>query len=166
MATFAMDVAMSDFFLAGVTDVNDLHFEIQALTGQWVVAVDCYVVAVEVTNGDDLHLAVRRRSVELHADFQLVNAFEHAAAQSADQLSGVFAVSVFRFNGNFQLVTNSFAFQSFFQARDDVACALQVDQRSAAGGAVDDLTSVVGQGIVDGDSLICLLYTSPSPRDS
>ena len=154
MATFAMDVTMSDFFLAGVTDGNDLHFEVQALTGQRVVAVDSDVVAVQVTNGDDLHLAVRRRSVELHADFQLVNAFEHAAAQGADQFSGVFAVGIFRLDGNVQLVADFFTFQGFFQARDDVACAMQVDQRSAAGGAVDDLTSVVGQGLVDGDSLI------------
>ncbi|MNR12127.1 hypothetical protein D3C85_1284670 [compost metagenome] len=119
-----------------------------------MVAVNGHVVAVQITDGHDLHLAVRSGSVELHAHFQLVDAFEHAAAQGADQFGSVFAVSVFRFNGYGQLVADSLAFQSLFQARDDVACALQVDQRRAAGGAVDDLTSVVGQGIVDGDSLI------------
>ncbi|MNF85041.1 hypothetical protein D3C84_674260 [compost metagenome] len=92
--------------------------------------------------------------MELHAHFQFVNAFEHAAAQGADQFGRVFAVGVFRFYGNSQFVTDRFAFQGFFQAWNDVACALQVNQRCAAGRAVDDLTSVVGQGIVDGDSLI------------
>ena len=138
MATFAMDVTMSDFFLAGVTDVDDLDLEIQALTGQRVVAVDGDFVAVQIANGDDLHLAVRSGCVELHTYFQLVDAFEHAAAQRADQFGSVFAVGIFRFYGNRQFVTDGFAFQSLFQARNNVTCALQVDQRRAAGGAVDD----------------------------
>ena len=159
MTAFTVDVAVGHFFLGGVADSNDLHLEVQALTSQRVVAVDSHVVAVQIADGDDLHLAVRSGCVELHAHFQLINAFEHAAAQGADQFGGVFAVSIFRFYGDSQFVTDVLAFQSLLQARDDVTCTLQVDQRRAAGGAVDDLTSVVGQGIV------CLLYTSPSPRD-
>ena len=136
MTAFTVYVAVSDFFFARVTDGHNLDLEVQTLTSQWVVTVYSHVVAVQVTDGHDLHLAVRRRSVELHANFQLVNAFEHAAAQSADQLGGVFAVSVFRLNGDFQLITNGLANQSLFQTRDDVTCALQVNQRCAAGRAL------------------------------
>ena len=154
MTAFTVDVAVSHFFLGSVADGHDLHLEVQALASQRVVAVNGDVVAVQVADGDDLHLAVRRGSVELHAHFQLINTFEHAAAQGADQFGGVFAVGIFRFYGDGQFVTDVLAFQSLFQARDDVTCALQLNQRRAAGGAVDDLTSVVGQGIVDGDSLV------------
>lgn len=149
-----MHVAVSHFFLGSVADGNDLHLEVQALASQRVVAVNGHVIAVQVADGDDLHLAVRRGGVELHADFQLVNAFKHAAAQGADQFGRVLAIGIFRFYGHSQLITHLFAFQRLLQAWNDVTCALQVDQRRAAGGAVDDLTSVVGQGIVDGDSLV------------
>jgi hypothetical protein len=133
MTAFTVDMTVGHFFLGSVADGNDLHLEVQALASQRVVAVDGDIVAVQVTDGDDLHLTVRRGSVELHAHFQLINTFEHAAAQGADQLGGVFAVGIFRFYGHFQLIADSLAFQSLFQAWDDVTRALQVDQRRAAG---------------------------------
>jgi len=133
MTAFTVDVAVSDFFLGSVADGNDLHLEVQALACQRVVTVDSDVVAVQITDGDDLHLAVRRGSVELHAHFQFVDTFEHAAAQGADQFGGVFAVSIFRLYDNGQFITDALADQGVFQARDNVACALQVDQRRAAG---------------------------------
>jgi len=141
VTTFAVHVAVSHFFLGSVADGNDLDLEVQALACQRVVTVNGHVVAVQVANGHDLHLAIRRGSVELHAHFQLIDAFEHAAAQGADQFGRVLAVGIFRFYGNGQLITNVLAFQGLFQAWDDVTCALQVDQRRAAGGAVDDLTA-------------------------
>jgi len=133
VTAFTVNVAVGHFFLGSVADGNDLHLEVQALTSQRVVAVDGDVVAVQITDGDDLHLAVRRGSVELHAHFQLVDTFEHAAAQGADQFGRVLAVGIFRFYGNGQLITDALAFQGLFQAWDDVTCALQVDQRRAAG---------------------------------
>ena len=129
MTAFTVDVAVRNFFLGSVADGHDLHLEVKALASQWVVAVDGNVVAVQVTDGHDLHLAVRSGGVELHAHFQLVYAFEHAAAQRADQLGRVFAIGIFRFYGNGQLITDALAFQGLFQAWDDVTCALQVDQR-------------------------------------
>jgi len=113
MTAFTVHVAVSNFFFARVTYSNNLDLEVQALTRQRVVAINGYVVAVQITDGHDLHLAVRRGSVELHANFQLVNAFEHAAAQGADQFSGVFAVSVFWLNGNVQLIRR-FCLQGLF----------------------------------------------------
>ena len=97
MTAFTVDVAVSHFFLGSVADGQYLHLEVQALASQWVVAVNGDVAAVQVADGDDLHLAVRRRSVELHAHFQLINTFEHAAAQGPDQFGGVFAVGNLRF---------------------------------------------------------------------
>ena len=52
MAAFAMDVTMGNFFLAGVTNVDDLDLEVQALAGQRVVAVNGDVVAFQVADGD------------------------------------------------------------------------------------------------------------------
>ncbi|MNP48858.1 hypothetical protein D3C76_1430060 [compost metagenome] len=92
--------------------------------------------------------------MELHADFQLIHAFEHFTVQGGDQLGAVLAVGFFRLDGDTQFVANLLAFQGFFQTDDDVAGTLQVHQRSTAGGAVDNLTRIVGQGIVDGNRLV------------
>jgi len=75
VTAFTMHVAVSDFFFAGVTHVDDLHIEIQTLTGQRMIAIDHHVIAFDITNGDDLHAAVRARCVKLHAHFEFVDAF-------------------------------------------------------------------------------------------
>ena len=113
MATFTVDVAVSDFFVAGVTHIDHLDLEVQALAGQRVVAVDSDVVAVDVADGDDLHLAVRCRSVELHAHFQLIDAFEQAAVEGADQFGQVLAVGLFRLDADVQFVAGLLAFRAF-----------------------------------------------------
>ncbi|SST08247.1 Uncharacterised protein [Acinetobacter baumannii] len=149
-----MDVAVGDFLGVGLAHVDYLDLEVQALAGQRMVAVDGHVVAVDVADGDDLHAAVRSRGVELHADFQFVDAFEHLAGQGRDQFGAVFAIGVFRLDGDAQFVTDVLAFQGLLQADDDVAGTVQVDQRRATSGTVDDIPGVVGQGIVDGNRLV------------
>ncbi|MCY1359468.1 hypothetical protein D9M69_460400 [compost metagenome] len=119
-----------------------------------MVAVDGDVVAVDVADGDDLHAAVRGRGMELHADFQHVDAFEQAAIEGADQFRAVLAVGFFRLDADVELVAGLLADQGLLQTDDDVAGTVQVDQRSAARRAVDHLAGVVGEGIVDGDSLV------------
>ena len=119
-----------------------------------MITVDGLVVTVDIADGNDLHAAVRARSVELHAHFQGVDAFEHGAAQSRDQLGAVFAVGFFRLDGNVQLIANLLANQGLLETGDDIAGTMQIHQRRAATGAVDHLTGIVGQGIVDGDGLV------------
>ena len=80
VTAFAMDVAMRNFFFAGITHADNLDLEVQALASQWVVAVNDYVVAFQLTDGHDLHAAIRTGGVELHAHFQLVDAFQRASA--------------------------------------------------------------------------------------
>ncbi|MNZ27122.1 hypothetical protein D3C78_443340 [compost metagenome] len=92
--------------------------------------------------------------MELHADFQLVDAFEHGTVEHGHQLDAVVAVGFLRLDGHFQLVASLLAFEGLFQTDDDVASTMQVDQRRAAGGAVDDLTVFVGQGVVNGNRLV------------
>ncbi len=74
-----MHMTVGQFFFAGVTHADDLHVEVQALTGQGMVAVDHHVVAFDIANGDDLHAAIGTGSVELHADLELLDALEHGA---------------------------------------------------------------------------------------
>ena len=154
MTTFAVDMTVGDFFIAGVTHGDDFDLEVQTLASQRVVAIDGYIIAVDITDGHDLHAAVRTRGVELHAHFQGVDAFEHGAIERSHQLGAVFAVGFFRLDADFNFIASLLANQGLFQTNNDVACTVQVYQRRAASGAVDHLTGIVGQGIVDRDSLI------------
>src|SRR5690606_41540284 len=109
--------------------------EVQALAGQRVVAVDYHVVTVGVANGDDLHAAIRAGSVELHAHFQLFDAFEHAAVEGGHQLGTVLAIGFARLDSHTPPAAGLLAFEGLFQTDDDVAGTVQVHQRSAAGRA-------------------------------
>lgn len=79
MTTFAMHVAVRQFFFAGITHIDDLHIEIQTLAGQGMVAIDHHVIAFNITDGDDLHAAIRAGRMELHAHFEFLDALEHGA---------------------------------------------------------------------------------------
>ena len=59
MAAFTMDMPMGNFFGAGITHIDNLDLEMQALTGQRMIAIDSYFIAVQITDGDNLHTAVR-----------------------------------------------------------------------------------------------------------
>lgn len=149
MTTFAVDVAVCDFFFAGITHADDLDLEIEALASERVVAIDDHVIAFHIADGHDLHAAVRAGCMELHADFQLIDTFEHGAVEGGNQLRTVFAVGILRLDGDLDLITTLLAFEGFFQTGNDVACTMQVDQRRAAGRAVDHLTGIIGEGVVD-----------------
>src|SRR5690606_41567180 len=71
-----------------------------------------------------------------------------------NQLRAVFAIGVFGFNGDLNMITALLALQGFFQAGDDVACTMQVCQRRTASRAVDHLTGVVGECVIDGYSFV------------
>src|SRR5690606_19521413 len=125
-ATVTVDVTMGDFVFGGVTYRSHLDFEGQALTCQRVVAIDSDLITVKGSDGDDLHAAIRSGGMELHAHFQLVNAFEHVATQYGHQIRGEFAVGVFRLDGHLQFIADLLAIQLTLQPGNDVACAVQV----------------------------------------
>src|SRR5690606_7217256 len=109
--TFTVDVAMGDFFFAGVTHADNLDLEIEALTSERMIAIDDHVITFHVADGDNLHTAVRAGSVELHAHFQFVDTLEHGAVKCRNQLGAVFAVGVLRLDGDLDLIPALLAFQ-------------------------------------------------------
>ncbi len=92
--------------------------------------------------------------MELHADFQLVDTFKHVATQHGDQLGVELAIGLFRLDGYFDVVTGRLAFQRLFQARNDIAGTVQVNQRRTTDGRIQHFAIVIGQGVVDGHGLV------------
>lgn len=147
-------MAVIQLFLRGGAHFLDGDVEVQGFAGQRVVAVDRHGVAVHGRHGDDLHAAAGL-GVELHADFNGVDAREHVTRHLLDQAGVLVAIAVGRGDADLQRVTGDLAGEGLFQARDDVLVAVQVGQGLATLGAVDDVTCVVGQGVVDqGDAVL------------
>src|SRR5699024_8776605 len=64
MATFTVDVAVGDFFFAGVTYADNLDVEVETLASERMVAIDNHVITFHIADGDNLHTAVRTGSME------------------------------------------------------------------------------------------------------
>ncbi len=68
-----MDVAVGNLFFAGLAHVNDLHVEIELLTGQRVVAVDGDLVTVHIAHHNAPHIALGVLGLEGHDRFDFID---------------------------------------------------------------------------------------------
>ena len=134
-ATFAVHVAVLDFFLACFTNGRDLNVKVEVLTRQRMVAIYNDGVAFDFLDGNHQRAALSLR-LELHARLDALDALERIARHFLHQLFLNFAVTLFRGNFDVQFVASSAAFKLFFQARDDVARAVEIRQRLSAFGTV------------------------------
>lgn len=152
VATFAVDVAVRQFFFARLADVGDLDGEVQRLAGERVVAVDGDVVALDLAHGHvDGALVVA--ALELHARLEVFHALECRARHHLDQFRVARAVAFLGCHVDLELVTGRAAFQCLFQARHDMAFAMDVGQRLTPVRTVDDVALVVGQRVVEGNGV-------------
>ena len=90
-------MTVAQFFFGGVTHIHYIHIIVQSHTGQWRVAIDGDVVAVNFADGNQHWLAHIAFRMELHAHFQLDIA-KGAAWNHLSDLRVIFTVSIFGFN--------------------------------------------------------------------
>lgn len=152
MAAGAVHVTVRELFFGSVTHVGDLDGEVQGLAGQRVVAVDGDVVAFDLADGD-VDAALVIAALELHARLEVFHALERGARHHLDQLFVTRAVALFGGDVDLELVAHRAAFERLFQARNDVAFAMDVSQRLATVRAVDDVALVVGQRVMEGNGV-------------
>jgi hypothetical protein len=152
VAAFTVDVAMRKFFVGRFAHVGDLDREVQGLARERVVAIDGHVVALDLRDGDvDRPLVIA--TLELHARLQVFDALERGLRHDLDKLRVAHAVTLFRHHVDLELIAGLLAFQRLLEARDDMALAVDVSQRLATVGAVDDVALVVGQRVVEGNDV-------------
>ena len=60
-----MGMAMGDFFLACIPDVDDGHIEVERDTRKWVVAVDGDSITINLRHGDNDRVATRALGMKL-----------------------------------------------------------------------------------------------------
>jgi peroxiredoxin len=163
VSTRAVNMAVTDFFLGGVTHVHDLDVEVQVLSSQRMIGIDCHRLAIHRDYGNDLG-AILGLCVKAHPDLHILGAFECAAVHLATQLIVDRAVAFFRGDHYVQFVTRSLAFQCLFQPHDNALHALDVGERVGAFGSIEHVSLIVLERVVDGDNFVFLNLHGEFPR--
>src|SRR3546814_9835897 len=102
------------------------------------------------------HRTLRTLSLEAHAGLDVLDALKRATWHLLDQRVIAFAVAFGRLDLDGQLVAGFLAEQRLFEARDDVAATMQIDEGLVALRAVDNVALRVGQRVVHrNDALVC-----------
>ena len=146
-----MDMAVVAFLIGRGTYLANLNVEVQRHAGERMIAIDGHFVANDLGNHDGL-LAKFTLCVELHSLFELFAAFDLIGRDNGDILRIMKAIGLLGSDADFEGVASLFAFHRLFQAGDDLPFALDIGQRFAANGGVDDVLVVIGEGVVENNN--------------
>jgi hypothetical protein len=150
-----MHVAVLELLGRRLADVEHLHREVEGLAGQGVVRVDRDLVAIDIDDRYDLRAFVAV-GLELHAGRHFGLVAEIFLGNLEYQ--GLVALAI-PFGGRhhaFHGVARLLAFEVLLQAGNDVFVPVEVDQRLAAVGGIEELARRVTETVVDRDDLILL----------
>lgn len=95
----AVHMAVFQFFSSRITDIHDDNFKVERYTGQRVVAINSDGVAFYLFNGYNDCLTIRALGVELHAGFNFLLRWEHAAGDILCLGFIMDSIGFFRLNG-------------------------------------------------------------------
>ena len=156
LATLAFAVAMAataavalrvQFLFGSLAHAHDLDGEVQVLASELVVRVDDGLVARDGLHADG-HRAHGRLSVEHHAGLDLLDTLASVPRDFLRHALVVFAVAFARDDLHIELVADFVTDHCVLEAHDDHVGALDVLERFAAFGGIDDGSFVGGEGVV------------------
>ena len=144
MPTGSMHMAVLDFLVGCIAHFDNFDGEMQGLASQRMVAIHSDFIAIDLGNdyGDG---ALAGLGLELHADSEVGDAVERRARHDLHEFVDIVAISVLRSDVDVETVTGDMSDHFTLQAWNDVAGAVQVDQRLATVGTVDHLARTVRQ---------------------
>ena len=156
LATLAFAIALAataavalrvEFLFGGLAHAHDLDGEVQVLAREFVVRVDHGLVARDGLDADG-HRAHGRLCVEHHAGFHLVNSLEHVDRDFLRHALVIFAVAFGGDDLHVELVADFVTDHRVLEPHDDHVGTLDVLERFAAFGGIDDGSFVGGEGVV------------------
>ena len=150
-ATAAVVTLRIEFFFGCFAHRNDFDGKVQVLAGELMVCVDHGGLFAHRLHADG-HRAGGRLGVEHHAFDHLVDSLENVQRDFLRHFFVVFAVAFRRNHLDVELVAHVVADHRLFETHDDHVGALNVLQRFAAFGRINDLAFVGGQGVVHLDN--------------
>ncbi len=150
-ATAAVVTLRIELFFGCFAHRNDFDGEVQVLAGELMVCVDYGGLFAHRLHADG-HRAGGRLGIEHHAFDHLVDSLENVQRDFLRHFFVVFAVAFGGDHLDVELVAHVVADHRLFETHDDHVGALNVLQRFAAFGRINDLAFVGGQGVVHLDN--------------
>lgn len=150
-----MYMAMAQFFVGGIANINNLDVVMQGCAGKRVIAVDGDLLAFDLGDGNYHDVTFLVLCLELHAGFDVVIGVEHGAVHHLGQVGIVFPVGLCWLYYQVQLVTLAASGERIFHAGNDVAGTVQVAE-AAVLGFINQRALVVFQHIIDGNNFVVL----------
>ena len=149
-----MDMAVCQLIFSRRANFCYFHCKVQVLAREGVVAVDSYYVAFNLGHAHS-NWPVVSTGVELHAYLQVFYALKAIAGYLLLQCGVDIAIAIGRRDANCDIVPCLLALEGTFQARNDVAVPVEVSQRVARLGLIDDCATVFGECVIDRDDGSC-----------
>src|SRR5882762_3243643 len=153
----AVHVPVRELRLRGCPHLGNLDLEVQALAGERMIAIEGHQVASDLGDGHGPH-AVPGLRLQPHPHLEVREALEGTAWHALHESLVILPVAIGRRDRHLQLVPSVLARQLALETGYEIAMAVQVRERLAPGGTVDDIAGVILQGVVDADNLV--------PRDA
>ncbi len=150
-----------EVFFGRFANGNDFYRKIEILASKFMVGVDDSCL---FANGLDAnrHRATRSLGIKHHAGFDFFNTLKNIQWNFLCHFFVVFAVAFSRDDDNIKLVPNIVTDHSLFEPRDDHVHALDVLERFATFGGIDNRTFIGLQGVVHlDDSFFCNFHKYP-----
>lgn len=158
-----VDVAVFLFLGGGFADLNHLDIELEVDAGEGVIGVDGDGIAIDGGDDGDLRAGLRL-GLEAHAWFEFDIVGELGAGGFDDAFRVVIAVGF----GGGDLGGGSGpggqAFELFFETGDDIAVAVEVGQRIAAFGGIEDFSLGIAKSVMHGDDAVGFNFHSKNGR--
>jgi hypothetical protein len=150
-----------EVFFGSFANGDNFNGEVEVLASEFVVGIDDRGLFANGLDADR-HRAIRSLGIEHHACFDVINTLENVQRNFLGHTFVVFTVAFSRDNDNVKLVANIVTDHSLFEARDDHVHALDVLERFATCGRIDDGTFVRLQGVVHlDDCFFCNFHKYP-----
>src|SRR5215469_9465537 len=146
-------VTVRELFLGRRSHRSHLDLEVEVLAGERVIAIECHEVAIHPR---DRHRTRTLRGVSLqpHADPHVADALQCAPRYLLHEAVVVFPVTIGWRDLHLQPVTGLATCQLVLEPGDEIAVTVQVRERLTLSGAVDELTGIIAQRVMDTDDLI------------
>src|SRR5260370_25212017 len=158
----AVHVPVRELRLGGCTHLGNLDLEVQALAGERMIAIEGHKVAGDLRDGHGPR-AVPGLRLQPHPHLEVREALEGTARHALHESLVKLPIAIGRRDRHLQLVPSVLARQLALETGYEIAMAVQVRERLALRGTVDDIADVILQVVVNADDLVLPdAHTGPS----
>ena len=149
----AVGVPMGAFVVGRFANVHDLDFEVQSFTGQRVVGVDKHLLCPNLGDPESEVTTVGTLGKDRHTWLNLEIVGKRGTLNRLGTWTCDLTVPVGWRNSHFEVISCGTARELAFEAEHNITRPLKARQRLPALRAVEHVTSVIAQRVVENNNL-------------